>query len=454
MRSELKRGLKERHVELIALGGSIGVGLFLGSATGIRLAGPSMIIAYLLGGGLIFLLLRALGEVAVAYPVAGSFSAHASVFWGPLLGYVTGWTYWFMWIITGIAEISAVGIYMNFWLPELPQWMPALATVLFIAAVNIITVEIYGEVEFWLSLIKVVTIIALIVLGMGLIFFGAGNGGTAVGLSNLWRHGGFFPHGFQGMALALPMALFAYTGAEVIGLTAGEAKNPEKVLPSAINKFLWRIVLFYAGSLYVLLAICPWTEIGGVSSPFVFVLEKTGVSYAAAFMNFVVLSAAVSSFNSGIFSTGRMLHSLAKEGAAPLFLARVNRFHSPVNAILVSSACLLLGVFLNYLIPAKIFLYITSLSTCAGLWIWGVIFFTQLKFRAGLTKREAANLLYPMPGYPFTGLAAILFLIGIIFCLGFNEDARPALAALPIWLILLAISYYICYNKKSKKRRD
>ena len=446
--NQLKRGLKERHIQLIALGGSIGVGLFLGSASSIRLAGPSIILVYLLAGMLVFFLLRALGELAVAYPVAGSFSAYAGIFFGPLAGYVTGWTYWFMWIIIGIAEITAIGIYMTFWLPELPQWVSALAVVLVIAAVNAITVEAYGEFEFWLSLIKVVTIASFIAIGLGVIFLGIGNNGIPIGTGNLFQHGGFFPNGMQGMIYALPMVIFAYMGVEIIGVTAGEAKEPEKALPSAINSFFLRILLFYVGSLYVILSLYPWTEIGEIGSPFVGVLEKTGVRYAAAFMNFVVLSAAASAFNSGIFSAGRMLHSMAQNGTAPSFLGKVNMFRAPLNAVLFSSGFLLAGVFLNYFIPSKIFVYATSLSAFAGLFVWGMIFFAELKFRHSLSGSQVSLLKYPMPWYPFSGLFCIVALALILIAMFLNSDTRLAVIIGPAWLVLLTVSYYFCGFKK------
>ena len=245
LQEDLHRGLEERHIQLIALGGAIGVGLFLGSGAAIRTAGPALMLAYFIAGIIMFYIMRALGEVAVAYPVSGSFSAYANRFLGPLSGYITGWTYWFMWIVTCMAEITAVGVYVHFWMPDVPQWIPALAALVCMSAVNLIAVKVYGEFEFWFALIKVVTILAMIIAGLGMILFGIGNGGVAIGISNLWAHGGFFPKGLSGVGLSLVMVLFAYLGIELVGVTAGEAKNPEKTLPSAIDKVFWRILIFY-----------------------------------------------------------------------------------------------------------------------------------------------------------------------------------------------------------------
>lgn len=440
---QLRRGLKERHVGLIALGGSIGVGLFLGAASAIQAAGPSLLLSYFIGGIIVFFLLRALGEVAVAFPVAGSFSAHAHTYIGPLAGYLTGWTYWFMWVVTGMAEITAIGIYVHYWLPTLPQWIPALFAVLFMTGTNLVAVGVYGEFEFWFALIKVFAILALIIGGMGMIIFGFGNAGIPVGINNLWQHGGFFPYGFSGSVTALVMVLFSYVGIEVIGITAGEAKEPERTLPAAIDKVFWRILLFYIGSLYVMMSICPWPDIARTGSPFVYIFERLGIANAAGAMNFVVLTAALSSCNSGIFSTGRMLYTLAVQEEAPAFLGKLNDNQVPVWAVLVSAACLLAGVALNYLIPAKVFIYVTSIGTFACLWVWAMIFIVQLIFRRRLSPAEAEQLRYPMPGYPVSGLLCLAMLLLVAAIMGQDKDTLLALAVGPLWLISLAMIYLV-----------
>ncbi|SDE91017.1 amino acid permease [Sporomusa acidovorans] len=439
---ELRRGLKERHIQLIALGGSIGVGLFLGSSTAMQAAGPSLLVSYLIAGILVFCLLRALGEVAVAQPVAGSFSAYAHTFLGPLAGYLTGWTYWFMWIVTGMAEITAIGVYVHYWLPTLPQWIPALLAVVFITGANLVRVEVYGEFEFWFAIIKVVAIIALIIVGLAMILFGVGNNGIPVGIAHLWQHGGFFPYGAAGPIMALSMVLFSYVGIEVIGITAGEAQDPRKTLPAAIDKVFWRIALFYIGALYVIMSIYPWTELGSMGSPFVSVFEKIGIGNAAGIMNFVVLSAALSACNSGVFSTGRMLYTLAVQGEAPAFLRTLNGSQIPVYGVLVSAVCLLVGVALNYFIPAKVFIYVTSIGTFACLWVWAIIFIVQLRFRQRLSKGAAAQLGYPMPLYPFSGILCLAMLVLVAVVMSYNADTAPALIIGPLWLLGLALVYW------------
>ena len=298
---ELHRGLEERHITLMSLGACIGVGLFLGSAQTIELAGPAILIAYVIAGAMMFIIMRALGEMAIQNPVAGSFSRYAQEYLGPLAGFLTGWNYWFLWVVTCMAEITAVGVYMDLWFPDVPRWIWALAALVIMTLVNLITVKAYGEFEFWFALIKIVAIIAMIVIGLMIILFGFGNGGIATGISNLWKHGGFAPNGIKGILMSLQMVMFAYLGIEMLGVTAGEAKNPEKTISRAVNSVFWRILIFYVGALFVIMSIYPWNEIGTSGSPFVMTFEKIGIRQAAGIINFVVLTAALSSCNSGIF---------------------------------------------------------------------------------------------------------------------------------------------------------
>lgn len=275
MHENLERGLKNRHIQLIGLGGAIGVGLFLGSATAIELAGPSVLLTYVIGGIAIYFIMRALGELSVAYPVSGAFSAHAARFLGPKWGYLTGWTYWYMWMVTCMAELTAVGIYMNFWYPDLPQWLSALVALCIMTVVNFIAVSAYGEFEFWFALVKICTIIFMIISGIGMIVFGIGNGGIATGIANLWQNGGFFPNGFSGTLMALVMVMYSYLGIEIIGVTAGEAHDPKSTIKKAIDEVFWRILIFYVLSLGVIMSIYPWNEIGHMGSPFVVTFENS-----------------------------------------------------------------------------------------------------------------------------------------------------------------------------------
>ncbi|MBA4602587.1 amino acid permease [Thermoactinomyces mirandus] len=436
-KDELARGLSDRHIQLIAIGGAIGVGLFLGSAQAIQTAGPALILAYAIGGLVIFFIMRALGELALFKPVAGSFSTYATEFVGPWAGFVTGWNYWFMWVVTGMAEITAVGVYTRYWLPDIPQWLPALGALLAVYFVNLIAVKLFGEVEFWFALIKVVTILVLIAVGLVMIFTGWGNDGQIVGFSNLWVNGGFMPFGTLGILFALQMVMFAFLGVELIGVTAGEAKDPAKTLPKAINNTIWRILIFYIGALTIIMSMYPWNKMDETTSPFVLIFAKVGIPAAAGIINFVVLTAALSSCNSGIFSTGRMLYTLALQRQAPGALGKLNSRHVPAHGTTVSALIMMIGVLLNYVIPEKAFIYITSVATFGALWTWGMIVYAHLKYR----KKMGAQVKFRMPGYPFTNWITLLFLGLVAIQLAFNDETRIALLVGPIWLLILIISY-------------
>lgn len=439
---QLQRGLEQRHITLMSLGAAIGVGLFLGSATAIRLAGPAILISYIIGGFAILIIMRALGEMAVHNPVAGSFSRYAKDYLGPLAGYITGWNYWFLWVVTCMAEITAVGVYMKMWYPSTPSWIWALAALIIMTMVNLIAVKAYGEFEFWFALIKIVAILAMIFVGLGVIIFGIGNGGIAVGISNLWSHGGFAPNGIKGILMSLQMVMFAYLGVEMIGVTAGEAKNPKTVIPRAIDTVFWRILLFYVGALFVIMSIYPWNEIGNNGSPFVLMFEKIGIGPAAGIINFVVLTAALSSCNSGIFSTGRMLFNLAEQKQASASFKKISPTGVPSKAIVFSAALLLVGVVLNYLVPEKVFIWVTSISTFGAVWTWGIILLSQLKFRKTLSKGEVSRLTYKALFYPLGSYVALAFLVLVLGLMAYFPETRIALIVGPIWIIGLVFAYY------------
>ncbi|TCS92067.1 amino acid permease [Hazenella coriacea] len=449
--NDFSRELSDRHIQLIAIGGAIGVGLFLGSAKAIQTAGPALVLAYALGGLVIFFVMRALGELALYRPVVGSFSAYANEFIGPWAGFITGWTYWFMWVVTGMAEITAVGVYAQYWFPGIPQWIPALIALLFVYLINLIAVKLFGEFEFWFALIKVVTIILLIVVGLVIITTGFGNNGQPIGFSNLWEHNGFMPNGVLGVLLSLQMVMFAFLGVELVGVTAGEAKDPEKTMPSAINKILWRILIFYIGALLVIMSLYPWIELDGKTSPFVLTFQHIGIPAAAGIINFVVLTAALSSCNSGIFSTGRMLYTLANSRQAPRMLGAVSKRKVPARGITLSAIALLFGVVLNYIMPEKAFIYITSVATSGALWIWGIILFSHIKYRQAVKQHKVRESSFKMPGAPWTNWIALFFLGFVAVLLGFNEETRVALYVAPIWFLILVISYQFVRRRQESK---
>ncbi|KFD22538.1 D-serine/D-alanine/glycine transporter [Tatumella ptyseos ATCC 33301] len=452
---ELKRGLKGRHLSLMALGAAIGVGLFLGSATAIKIAGPSILIGYLVGGLAIFIVMRALGEMAITNPVSGSFSRYARNFLGPLTGYLTGWTYWFMWIVTCMAEITAVGIYMHVWFPDVANWIWACSALIIMASVNYFSVKFYGEFEFWFAMIKIVTIVLMIISGLGAIIFGLGNHGIATGIHNLWLHGGIFPAGVSGLLMALPLVLFSYGGIEMLGIAAGEAKEPEKSISKAVNTVFWRILIFYVGALFIIMSIYPWNELGTQGSPFVMTFEKMGIPSAAGIINFVVITAALSSCNSGIFSTGRMLLNLSEQGHALAVFKKINKRGIPVPAITFSVIMLLIGVALNYLAPREVFVWLSAVSTFASIWTWIIILFSQLRFRAGLSAQDKAKTLLLVPLYPLSSILALLFMFGVLIIMLMQPELRGAVVVGLGWIGMLTLFYYLFgYNRQPALHRE
>ncbi|MBS1186118.1 MAG: D-serine/D-alanine/glycine transporter [Burkholderiaceae bacterium] len=438
---DLERGLKERHIRLIALGGAIGVGLFLGSAKAIHQAGPGLILSYMIAGIAVFFTMRALGELLLHRPVAGSFATYAEEYVGPWAGFFTGWTYWFMWLVVGMAELTAIGMYIHYWFPEIPQWVPALIALIILTAANLIAVKLFGEFEFWFSMIKIVTILAMILIGLAIIVFGLGDLGASASFSNLWKHGGFSPVGTLGVLLTVQIACFSYTGIELIGVTAGEVENPEKVLPRATNGVVYRILFFYLGTLIIIMSLVPWHQLNPTASPFVQVFDRIGIPAAGGIINFVVITAAASSCNSGIFSTGRMLYTLSQFGQAPAALGKVNARHIPATGILMSSGFMLIGVLLNYLVPEEVFTYVTSVITVAAVWTWVVIIWSHLNYRRAIARGQAQPVSFRLPGAPWSNWFVLIFMLGVVCSLALEADTRVALYVAPFWFALLAVGY-------------
>jgi AAT family amino acid transporter/D-serine/D-alanine/glycine transporter len=450
--TDLSRNLRDRHIQLIALGGTIGVGLFLGSAKAIHKAGPGLLLAYAIGGIAIFLIMRALGELLTYRPVAGSFAVYADEFCGPFAGFATGWSYWFMWVATAMAELTAIGVYVRFWFPNIPQWLPGLVALVTLFGVNRLAVRVFGELEFWFALIKVITIVGLILGGLFVIFFHVGELGASASFSNLWTHGGFLPFGILGVLLTLQMVTFAYQGVELIGVTAGEAENPEVVLPKATNGITFRILIFYIGALVVIMSLVPWTDLSPDTSPFVFVFEKMKVPAAAAIINLVVITAATSSCNSGIFSTGRMLYSLAQRGQAPAAFAKLSASHIPANGITVSAALMLIGVVVNYVVPEKAFIWITSISTVGTLWTWMIIMIAHRNYRRAVAAGRVRASSFRMPGAPYANWLVVAFLACVTAMLSLDPDTRVALYVAPLWFGLLGLGYGRCKSTPLQQR--
>ncbi|MBK0413160.1 amino acid permease [Chromobacterium haemolyticum] len=438
----LTRGLSARHIRFMALGSAIGTGLFYGSAAAIQMAGPAVLLAYLIGGAAVYMVMRALGEMAVHNPVAGSFGHYATSYLGPLAGVITGWTYAFEMIIVCLADVTAFGIYMSLWFPEVDRWVWVLSIIFFIGALNLCSVKVFGEMEFWLSIVKVGAIVAMIIGGVAIILFGFGSA-EASGLHNLWSHGGFMPNGWGGVVASLAVVMFAFGGIEIIGISAGEAQDPQRTIPRAINAVPVRILLFYVLTLTVLMSIFPWPKIGSQGSPFVQIFESLGIPAAAHILNAVVISAAISAINSDIFGAGRMLYGMARQGQAPQSFAKLSANGVPWMTVLVMAAALLLGVVLNYLMPKDVFLLIASIATFATVWVWLMILLSQVAMRRQMSKVQAAELKFPVPFWPYAPLAAIGFMLFVIGVLGYFEDTRSALLVGMVWVALVVAGHFL-----------
>ncbi|MBM0867354.1 amino acid transporter, AAT family [Staphylococcus auricularis] len=457
--NELKRGLSARQMRMIALGGTIGVGLFMGATSTIKWTGPSVIFAYLIAGLFIFLVMRAMGEMVYVHPTTGSFASFASDYIHPVAGYLTAWSNIFQWIVVGMSEVIAVGEYMNYWFPDLPQWIPGVIVVLLLLAANLTSVKAFGEFEFWFAMIKVVTIILMIIAGFGLIFFGLGNGGEAIGLSNLWEHGGFLPNGWIGFFFALSIVIGSYQGVELIGITAGETKDPHKNIKSAVNGVIWRILIFYIGAIFVIVTVYPWDELGSIGSPFVATFAKVGITFAAGFINFVVLTAAMSGCNSGIFSASRMTYTLANYGQLPKFFTRVMKNGVPFYAVLAIGTGILIGALLNVILPLfiegaeSVFVYVYSASILPGMVPWFMILISHLKFRKNHPE-EVEGHPFKMPGGAFTNYLTMAFFIMVLIGMLFNKETVVSVVIGFIFLGFMTAFYFLKgYHKLDDKNK-
>lgn len=453
---ELKRGLEARHIQMIALGGTIGVGLFMGSASTISWTGPSVLLAYAIAGIFIFFIMRAMGEMLYLEPKTGSFATFAHEYIHPLAGYLTAWSNWFQWVIVGMSEVIAVGTYMQYWFPYLPAWAPGIVVMVILGIANLVSVKSFGEFEFWFALIKVVTIILMIIAGLGLIFFGLGNGGHAIGLSNLWSHGGFFAGGIKGFFFALSLVVAAYQGVELIGITAGEAKDPKKSITKATNSIIWRILIFYIGAIFVIVTVYPWDELKAVGSPFVVTFAKIGITMAAGFINFVVVTAAMSGCNSGIYSAGRMIYTLAENGQAPKIFLKVSKNGVPFWGTIAVLIGLAVGVILNFVAPSKLFVYVYSASVLPGMIPWFALLIAQIRFRK-VHAEEMKTHPFKMPFAPVSNYVTIIFLLAVLVGMWINDDTRISLIVGIIFLALMTILFYAFgmnrrnYNLKNNK---
>lgn len=436
---KLNRGLKNRHVQLIALGGAIGTGLFLGVSTTVQMTGPAVLLGYGLGGFIAFMIMRQLGEMMVEEPVAGSFSHFANKYWHPFAGFASGWNYWILYVLVGMAELTAIGTFVHFWLPNVPVWASAGFFFVLINLVNLVNVRLYGEFEFWFSIIKVIAIIAMIAFGSYLLF--SGNGGEEARLSNLWAlEGGFMPHGLSGFSMAMVFIMFSFGGLELIGIAAAETDDPAHTIPKATNQVIYRILIFYIGALAVLLSLMPWMKMTKEITPFVMVFQSLDQNFIAHVLNAIVLTAALSVYNSGVYSNSRMLFGLATQGNAPKFFMNITDKGVPVNAVLFSALITGSCVAINYFMPEDAFKFLMALVVSALVLNWFMISYAHLKFRYAKIK-EGTQPQFKAFWFPMGNYICLAFFMGLLGVMLSIDGISLSVYLMPAWLLFLAIIY-------------
>lgn len=438
----LQRNLTNRHIQLIAIGGAIGTGLFMGSGKTIATAGPSVLLVYAIIGSVLFLFMRGMGELLLSDERYGSFADIARDLIGPWAGYATGWTYWLCWIVTGVADMVAITGYVQFWWPGVPIWLPVLATAVLLFSLNALTVKAFGETEFWFALIKIVAIVALILVGIGMVVVGrTDSAGTTAAVSNLWSHGGIFPNGLHGFLGGFQIALFAFVGIELVGTTVAETADPARTLPKAINSIPVRVMLFYIGALTAIMMVTPWDQVDPGKSPFVTMFAMTGLGIAASVVNLVVLTSAASSANSGIYSTSRMLYGLSLRDDAPKSFAKLSKHSVPLNALFLSCVFLLSAIVLlaagNSIIGA--FTLVTSMSATLFMAVWTIITVAYLLYLRRRPELHAASR-FKLPGGAFSAWVVIAFMAIMCVILSLERETLLGLVASGVWLVAITVA--------------
>lgn len=455
----LKRSMTAGQMEMISLGGAIGVGLFMGSTATIKWTGPSVLLAYLFVGVILYVVMRALGEMLYINPGTGSFADYASEYVHPLAGYLAEWANVFEYIVVGMSEVVAATEYLRFWWPNVNAFWAGVIIIAFLLLANLASAKAYASLEFWFAMIKVVTIILMIILGFIVIFFGVGNGGKPIGFSNLWAHGGFFTGGIKGFLFSMSIIVGSYEGIELLGISAGEVANPQQAIVKSVKSVLWRILIFYVGAIFVIVTIYPWNQLDSMGSPFVTTFAKVGITAAASVINFVVLTAALSGANSGIYSSSRMLFKLGHDGDAPKTFAHISKRIVPSHAIMGITGGIFLGFVLNMIAATlnksmqDLFVVVFSSSVLPGMIPWFVILLAELRFR-----KNNPDLLedhpFKLPLYPFSNYFAFIMLVLIVVFMFINPETRISVMVGAGVLILATLVYLVRHRQGVESRHE
>ena len=437
--NQLKHKLKNRHIQMIALGGVIGTGLFFGAAKSIQSTGPSIILSYILGGIVIYIIMRALGEMTVFRPASGSFSDYAGKYINNYAGFIAGWTAWFEYTVVCMVELTAVTFFLDYWIPGLPHWLICLGLLILFTAVQLVSVKMFGEFEFWFAGIKITAIIFMLLFSAYLVTFNPKiHADTINNLHSYNNLNVFFASGTKGFLFSLVIVIFSFGGTEFVSIAAGEAENPKKSIPKAIQGVIARIIIFYILTILAIICLYPFNKLNGNISPFVDVFKEIGINRAADVMNAVAITAALSAFNSCLYAASRMLFSLAQHGSAPQKLSDINKVNIPSKALLFTSLCILISVIVNYMFPEKAIMYLLTIATCAILTCWFIILLTQIYFRK---KHSEDEISYKLILYPFSNLFAMTILVIVMFIMLWMDDMRMSVIVTPIWILTLSIFY-------------
>ena len=451
---QLKRSMTPAQMEMIAIGGTIGSGLFMGATSTIKWAGPSVLLAYAFVGVVLYGVMRALGEMIYISPGTGSFADYGAKYIHPLTGYLVKWSNVFQFIIVGISDIIAMTQYLNYWWPNLPDWLSGIVMIIFLTLANLASAKAYGRLEFWFAMIKVVTIIVMIIIGLLDIVVGLGNHWHPVGISNLWSHGGFFPNGLKGFIFSMAVIAGSYQGIELLGITAGESASPRHAIVKSVKSVLWRILIFYIGAIFVIVSIYPWNQLKAVGSPFVETFTKVGITGAAGIINFVVLTAALSGANSGIYSASRMLFKLAIDKEVPAFFGKLSKRVVPNVAIVTISFWIFLGFIVNFILTSvnsaskDLFVIVYSSSVLPGMVPWFVILMSELNFRK-VHPEQLRDHPFKMPLYPAYNYFSLIMLALIVLFMFINPDTRVSVSVGVIFLVIMTCIYF--YRAKHGK---
>lgn len=440
------KDLKSRHINMIAIGGAIGTGLFMGAGGRMRDAGPSLFIAYAICGVFAFFVVRALGELVLYRPSSGAFVSYAREFMGEKGAYSAGWLYFLNWSTTTVADITAAAVFAHYWsfFSDVPQWILAMIALAIVLTANLISVKYFGEMEFWFSIIKVAALVLFMLIGIFLVVTQHEVGGHTPGLATMSDNGGIFPNGMMPMLLLIQGVVFAYASVELCGVAAGETKNPEKIMPKAINSIMWRVGVFYVGSVVLLALLLPYTAYSGDQSPFVTVFDKLGIPGAADIMNLVVLTAALSSLNSGLYSTGRILRSMSVAGSAPKFVGVMNKGGVPYGGVLFTAAFGVMGVGLNYWMPKDAFELVINFASIGILGTWGMIMLCSLLFWRAAKDGKVTRPGYNLPWAPYTQIVTLVFLVSVVFLMWHGGGiGRTTINCLPLIAAALVGGWFL-----------